>query len=86
MFGKSGGSSKSGGWVPRGPALSGHSPSVPGEEGGGQPQGAQQPSGGSVEPRNAVSQVVSGAGNTVQHDPELQGMALRWLERQLPGN
>jgi hypothetical protein len=26
-----------------------------------------------------------GAHTTVQHDPELQGMALLWLERQLAG-
>jgi len=34
------------------------------------------------EPRKLVI-VPGGAHQTVQHDPELQGMALRWLEREL---
>ena len=34
------------------------------------------------EPRNLVI-APGGAHTTVQHDPELQGMALRWLEREL---
>ena len=34
------------------------------------------------EPRKLVI-VPGGAHNTVQHDPELQGVALRWLEREL---
>jgi alpha-beta hydrolase superfamily lysophospholipase len=34
------------------------------------------------EPRKLVI-VPGGAHTTVQHDPELQGMALRWLEREL---
>jgi uncharacterized protein len=34
------------------------------------------------EPRKLVV-VAGGAHGTVQHDPELQGMALRWLEREL---
>jgi uncharacterized protein len=34
------------------------------------------------EPRKLVV-VPGGAHGTVQHDPELQGMALRWLEREL---
>jgi uncharacterized protein len=36
------------------------------------------------EPRKLVI-VPGGAHTTVQHDPELQSLALRWLERQLPG-
>lgn len=35
------------------------------------------------EPRKLVI-VPGGAHQTVQHDPELQGLALRWLERELP--
>jgi fermentation-respiration switch protein FrsA (DUF1100 family) len=34
------------------------------------------------EPRKLVI-AAGGAHSTVQHDPELQGMALRWLEREL---
>jgi alpha-beta hydrolase superfamily lysophospholipase len=37
------------------------------------------------EPRELVI-VPGGAHTTVQHDPELQGMALRWLERRLDGS
>jgi fermentation-respiration switch protein FrsA (DUF1100 family) len=36
------------------------------------------------EPRKLVI-TPGGAHTTVQHDPELQGMALLWLERQLAG-
>jgi uncharacterized protein len=36
------------------------------------------------EPRKLII-APGGAHTTVQHDPELQGMALRWLERQLEG-
>jgi fermentation-respiration switch protein FrsA (DUF1100 family) len=35
------------------------------------------------DPRKLVI-VPGGAHRTVQHDPELQGVALRWLERELP--
>ena len=35
------------------------------------------------DPRKLVI-VPGGAHQTAQHDPELQGMALRWLERELP--
>ena len=34
------------------------------------------------EPRKLIV-APGGAHQTVQHDPELQGMALRWLEREL---
>jgi pimeloyl-ACP methyl ester carboxylesterase len=37
------------------------------------------------EPRKLVI-APGGAHGTVQHDPELQGMALRWLERELPAS
>jgi uncharacterized protein len=37
------------------------------------------------EPRKLVI-VPGGAHTTVQHDPELQGVALQWLERQLAGD
>jgi uncharacterized protein len=38
-----------------------------------------------TEPRKLVI-VPGGAHHTVQHDPELQGMALRWIERELGGS
>jgi hypothetical protein len=41
--------------------------------GGGQPQGAQQPSTPSTQQRGVVSQVVSGVGNTVQSDTDSLG-------------
>jgi hypothetical protein len=44
--------------------------------GGGQPQGAQQPPPAPTQPRNAVSQAVSSAGNTVQSDTDSLGDTL----------
>jgi hypothetical protein len=55
--------------------LTGGSTGQPGT-GGGPPQGAEQPPSQSQQPSNAVSQALSGVGNTVQSSTERVGNCL----------
>ncbi len=63
---------------------SGGSTGLPGD-GGGQPRGAEQPPAQSQQPSNALSQALSGVGNTVQSTTDTLGNGLAGSSSPGPG-